>query len=140
MQPLIYFLHIPKTAGTSFTYFLEQLVDKSRIYPLKAWDSEQDFKTRAEGTDWEQYSLISGHYTNALVDFLPPDAQIVTILRDPVERLISHFHHLLNDPYELHYYDGKILKNFANGNVLEMLKDERFRKGLSNFPNKILKC
>jgi hypothetical protein len=44
------------------------------------------------------YDLVIGHSANHLVDFCSPEAIIATILRNPVERIISHYYYVLEQP------------------------------------------
>jgi len=44
------------------------------------------------------YRLFSGHLTGGFADFLGLPLKIVTLLRDPVQRSISHYAHVRRDP------------------------------------------
>jgi hypothetical protein len=90
----IRFLHIPKTAGTSFTDCL------ARIYPGEKFVFtgllKDDFERyRAmEASERERIALISGHCPRITgipeIDKLP----IITLLRDPIEQVKSHCQHV----------------------------------------------
>jgi hypothetical protein len=87
-------LHIPKTAGTSFTDCL------ARIYPGDKFVFtgllQDDFERyRAMGaSERERISLVSGHCPRITgipeIDRLP----IITLLRDPIEQVKSHCQHV----------------------------------------------
>jgi hypothetical protein len=86
----IRFLHIPKTAGTSFTDCL------ARIYPGKQFvftgllDHDLERFQAMGASKRERISLVSGHCPRITgipeIDRLP----IITLLRDPIEQVKSH--------------------------------------------------
>jgi hypothetical protein len=72
------FLHIPKTAGTSFGEWLRGLYFENEIYDI----------ARTRNPDMSQAGLVLGHlHLSTLRD--SERTHIFTILRDPAERLIS---------------------------------------------------
>lgn len=79
----LYFLHIPKTGGTSLRLMLEQQLSFAEICP---------FRNRLDITGPISYELVSGHFPYWLCKKLDPEfekAFKVTILRDPIERYLS---------------------------------------------------
>jgi len=77
---LISFFHIPKTAGTNFTYVIKNNY-KGHIIDDKKFEA-LDRQTRKKLCTWGH----GGHY-NAINH----DAVMFVFLRDPVERVVSHF-------------------------------------------------
>jgi hypothetical protein len=88
---IVYFLHIPKTAGTSFGAIVEQRFMPSDICPFSF--VEELNKMRLE--DLSQYRLFKGHFGHILVDYLPRPPVIITMLRDPIKRAISDYQQYL---------------------------------------------
>lgn len=79
----LYFLHIPKTAGTSLRLMLELQVSAGEIYPYRN-------QSKAKGAVTQE--LVSGHFSYEFCKRLDPnfeEAFKVTTLRDPVERYLS---------------------------------------------------
>lgn len=100
----LFFMHVPKTAGTSFRRFLErsmrehgQEVSSRRRDGIWSADSES-YPTYDEfvGTlraEAPGFDLICGHYPYHVLELLPPGTGVVTVLRDPLARCISHVKH-----------------------------------------------
>lgn len=97
---LLCFIHIPKTAGSSFTDILITLIgqDKFRIlFPdILNGLKEPDF-------DINTYNGISGHFPCEISKLISKPTLFLTFLRDPVSRSLSHFKQFqrmnLNEPW-----------------------------------------
>ncbi|MFM7149029.1 MAG: hypothetical protein ACKO23_04225, partial [Gemmataceae bacterium] len=102
----LWFLHIPKTAGCSINQFLINRFPAGQfclIHP-KAKQDPRDLLPR------EPVALYSGHANYDFRQFLPPDIQIFTVLRDPVERALSAYYFYRRSTLEA-------LKTFAPGMI-----------------------
>jgi hypothetical protein len=114
---LIAFLHIPKTAGTTLNSILAHrfapherykiamrgislTAPRFRLLPrrLISPSNVRDFKTSLA----ERHELreVHGHFDMSLGKLLPPRAELITVVRDPVERAISHYCHFRRRPCE----------------------------------------
>ena len=107
---LLVFVHIPKTAGTTLNSILAHryssgefhevmmrgmsLIAPRHMAPPKPLISPSKLR-RLRSALKHQHGpqVINGHFDMSLARLLPTSAQYVTILREPVERAISHFCH-----------------------------------------------
>lgn len=100
----LFFMHIPKTAGTSFRRFLERLVRESGgVVSTRAadgiWSSDSEsYPSYAEfvanrAEPFRSCDLVCGHYPYHVTALLDPDTIVVTVLRDAIERCVSHVKH-----------------------------------------------
>lgn len=89
-----YFFHIPKTAGTSIYRFLESVFPPNEICPGWLWDQI----IRIPQPELRNYRLFRGHFYGYLEPYLGKPLKKLTVLRDPIERSISHYAHVRREP------------------------------------------
>lgn len=80
----VYFIHIPKTGGTSLHAVLENSIHLKEIYPARQ-------VIRASMS--VNHKLVSGHFPYSFCQTLDDSFQSsfkITILRNPIERFLSH--------------------------------------------------
>jgi hypothetical protein len=95
------FLHIPKNAGRTFEAILERQYPVEAIYDIYGYgraitDGVERLRTMPE-EEKRRIRLIKGHYQYGLDEFLPQKVAYLTFLRDPVARVISHYHYVSRD-------------------------------------------
>jgi hypothetical protein len=106
----LFLLHIPKTAGTTLGALLAyhyveryQRVDMSGVH-VRTTEEGLEVSRHREGRTPEPIDrfeladgveVVSGHVPVGLIGLLPPAQRSVTILREPVERMLSQYYHLL---------------------------------------------
>jgi hypothetical protein len=100
----LFFMHVPKTAGTSFRRFLERSMREqgARVSErtrdgIWSQDSESyasyDEFVSEEGARLRGFDLVCGHFPYHVTDLLPSGVVVVTVLRDPLARCLSHVKH-----------------------------------------------
>ena len=124
----LYFLHIPKTAGTSLTEILERHFEAELICPVHLWHDLLGIPR----DDLKRYRLFRGHFYSYLNQFLETDLTHLTILRDPVKRSISHFDHVCRDPE--HYFHRKA----SSQTLMEFVSDPVTRPMIENFQTRAI--
>ncbi|MFN8529325.1 MAG: sulfotransferase family 2 domain-containing protein [Anaerolineae bacterium] len=85
----LYFLHIPKTAGLTLRLILENLFGKQAIYPA-TFRYELPFYPIRNIRD---YQLYYGHLDYAFWEPYRDDLSAFSILRNPVQRVLSVYYH-----------------------------------------------
>lgn len=89
-EPL-YFWHIPKTAGMSLWAFLEQCAGSERVYAAHLLP---DLVHDAAAGRLGGAGVYRGHFADAPLRLVPEPLRVVTVLRDPVARSLSHLAHV----------------------------------------------
>jgi hypothetical protein len=130
VRPKVYqFLHIPKTAGTSLNHLLAARFRPDQVCPVHLWS--QLLELPREKLD--EYRLFHGHFYYYLRDYLQRPLVTFTFLRDPFERSLSHYEHVLRDP--AHYFHAKAK---AQGSLKAFLADPETRPMIANFQTRSL--
>lgn len=110
----IFFVHVPKTAGTSFRKAAESFFGKKNVLydyspssvetsPLvNRWVyDEGDYLKFQENMSRTKCGFLSGHVNATKYVHLFGARQAVTFLRDPVQRVVSEYYHFVrNNDYK----------------------------------------
>jgi glycosyltransferase involved in cell wall biosynthesis len=109
------FLHIPKTAGTSLRSVVTKVYGKYGVVSLYPPFSEaelEDARRRLASA-----SALIGHLDFGIHRRLDIDARYVTLLRDPVQRVLSLYGHMERNPQTTYYKqirDGMRVREFLD--------------------------
>jgi tetratricopeptide (TPR) repeat protein len=94
-KPLV-FVHIPKTAGTTVNDSLAQSFMKEEIYSIKRdWKKSVD---QLNSLDDGVKKYVHGHIPLSVLNQITGKFDVVTLLRNPVELVVSTFMHIKRSP------------------------------------------
>lgn len=98
----VIFLHLPKTAGTTLNRLIEWEYSLSEMYSIDPvlfkWSARHLRKLSPDRL--QKTRMFKGHMTFGLHEALPQSATYITVLREPVDRVISAFYFMRS--YKLH--------------------------------------
>jgi hypothetical protein len=100
-EPLLAFVHIPKTAGKTVTTMLVGAYSKPAIRDAGNYLRSADKAASKVGRQKKARGrVIVGHVPYGLFrENLPPDTRYMTFLREPIDRVVSHFwRHIRRNP------------------------------------------
>ncbi len=107
----ILFDHLPKCGGSSLNKYLKSNYSGKKTFIIDSKNPHKSlslFKLKQEG-DRHAYDLVTGHLGNHLLEYVDPESIKITVLRDPIERIVSHYYYAKNRPD--HYLHEVILSN-----------------------------
>jgi len=106
----ILFDHLPKCGGSSLNVYLSLHYPRKKTFSIDGWapaESIDKFKNLSQNKR-HGYDLVKGHFAHELLDYVHPDCFKVTVLREPVDRIISHYFYAKRTPG--HYLYPKIVE------------------------------
>ena len=107
----IIFDHLPKCGGSSLNAYLEAHYPKRKTFSIDGLNptaSVEKFKALSTNNRY-RYDLVKGHLAHELLDYVHPECLKVTVFREPVDRIISHYYYAKRTPN--HYLYSKILES-----------------------------
>lgn len=104
------FDHLPKCGGAGLNAYLELHYPRRKTF-ITFGDRQlcvDRFKAMHEHQRFG-YELYRGHRIHELLDYVNPDCFKITVLRDPIERIISHYYYSKRD--NKHYLHSQLVEN-----------------------------
>jgi hypothetical protein len=130
---MIIFIHIPKTAGTTLDKIIERQYESKAIFktePTRHWESIDEFKN-LPNSQKKKFKIIMGHMYFGLHEYLPVRSTYLTMMRDPIDRIISYYYYVLRYPGSYLYpavtSQHMSLKEFAMSGLSKELENFQTR-------------
>ncbi|WP_157976632.1 sulfotransferase family 2 domain-containing protein [Parahaliea mediterranea] len=139
----VFFLHIPKTAGTSVARILQPLFPEEQILTHEQVNAARKHPNQI----FQRARFLHGHFTHDVYSrrLAKQPTFILTFLRDPVEHYVSTYFHLKIDPtftYTTRICKDKALAQqihqFVNENPLEAFFEYEHAHLFDNFQTRYL--
>ncbi len=121
------FLHIPKTAGMSMGETVRRVYPRGRCVFIYDLDPA---RINALREDVQHAEAVYGHVSFGIHEIFGIEARYVTVLRDPVDRVVSFFRHQANhDDNEYHRLiaQGMTLKDLLRGEHCHQVNNHMVR-------------
>ena len=117
-EPVVIFVHIPKTAGTTLRHIIQHQFNPRNIFEFYNLEKKQNrISTGVEklksfsDSQKNAINFVSGHAGFGLHKFLHRPYTYITVLRDPVARILSYYYFLQKKESDL--VKNKSLEDFV---------------------------
>ena len=127
------FLHIPKASGTTLHRIIERQYEPTAVFTIdgtRVQESVDEFKKLPEARR-EKVRVLKGHMHFGLHRYLPRPSTYITIVRDPVDRVISNYYYVLRTPGHRLYHEVKFrhmsLKDYVCSRINPQLDNGQTR-------------
>ncbi|MGN7297441.1 sulfotransferase family 2 domain-containing protein [Ferdinandcohnia sp. SAFN-114] len=104
---LLIHLHMPKTGGTTLKKILKKNYPKDKSFDVYETQSELDSILKAVAS--KKPVLIQGHLPFGIHSYFSSNCTYITLLRDPVNRVISEYYFIRSIPWHEQYHMVKNL-------------------------------
>ena len=129
--PVILYLHIPKAAGTTLGTILMQKFRRRGVLTIQDAKTAVEDLARLPDAKREKLQFIKGHFAYGLHEGLGRPFEYITMLREPVDRVVSHYYYVLRNP--AHYLHARVtskkmsLKDYALGGLTKEVDNGQVR-------------
>jgi hypothetical protein len=123
------FLHIPKAAGSTLHGVLERHYESGEYLTITFPEQLKSFME--SNTELRsKVRLLKGHMPYGMHEYLVGETKYITLLRNPVDRIVSHFYYVKRMPeHYLHKYvsSGMGLSDFVTSGISGELDNGQVR-------------
>lgn len=123
-RPLI-FMHMPKSGGTTLEGVVKRQYLGGKFFRFTgSKENFAEFRAMSE-VERASYDLLSGHMYFGWHEWVPEPATYMTMLRDPVDRVVSFFYYVKRKPehymWNFGFTDSMTLREFLEqGRCIEL--------------------
>ena len=124
----VLFEHVPKCGGTSIVNYLMSQYRQDQVFYIRGVQATAyiDYYRRLPRHQ-TRFHLVVGHGAHHLLDAINDEWITLTVLRDPVQRIISHYNYVLRTPnhylYEQVATAGMSLEAYATSGLTSELQN-----------------
>lgn len=122
-QTRFVFVHVPKTGGASTRDLFRAALGEAAV-----WEHGKNFDAHAHPCRIpDSVRLIGGHFLIPQMQALPPDFLYFSVVRDPVDRIVSYYRFILSRP------DHPLRPALPHGEInADLATSETFRSHIAN--------
>jgi hypothetical protein len=91
------FLHIPKTGGSTLASILNRRFADNDVWKFFGNEIEKLEERLETKSDVDRLKLLEGHIHFGWHKYFDKPAKYITVLRNPVDRVVSHYYHVRRD-------------------------------------------
>ncbi|WP_223789714.1 hypothetical protein [Marinicella meishanensis] len=128
---VLYFSHIPKTAGTSFTAIIDRFFPVDHIFPAQLWWDVGSVQAARRA----KHQLIRGHFGVAAALLSEAPLQTITLLREPMALAFSAYQYAKRETntavHDLVVNQGMTFEQFLTDDQTRNLTRNRLIKSLT---------
>lgn len=110
-EDFIISIHIPKTAGTTLSTIYDRAFNRRVFYDYTGYENASGVSEAIKsnvGFILSQFAVMHGHFFASKYADVFPSAKYVSVLRHPVERIISQYIHELNEDSSTAWYHSSV--------------------------------
>jgi hypothetical protein len=118
LAEVILFLHIPKTAGSTVQVFFEQQMRPSQWFTLSSPDPFAEYANLPAEVK-RTHRVVKGHMPFGIHATIARPTQYVTVVRDPIDRIVSNYYYTRTYPAHYLYREATrmTLEEFATSRL-----------------------
>jgi hypothetical protein len=107
----LFFMHIPRTGGTSLMQYLDQKFAPAAICPAHELFEFEQLKQQHQLVG---YSFYRGHFGIDLPRLVDPSPSVITFLRRPIARVFSTWRHLRSHAVPFQQESGRLVRRIQD--------------------------
>lgn len=130
--PLV-FLHMYKAGGTSFRRYIRAQYPDAKVKEVEGAIADLERWRQSDVSSRHEIDILMGHQYFGNHSFMRPGARYLTVLREPIDRVISFYYYVLRMPDHYLYNHG-----FASGMSLKEMYENTACIELDNLQVRML--